>query len=144
MTIYYLATRKRISSHIIGYGLHLFFLGLSFKNAVKALSFLLLTKVSHVSIWNWLQKYRPWKFLKKNNIKAYIMDETAIKAGSSKLIWLWLIIEPTNKEILANDISKKRNISIAKRFLSQIVKSMDYMLSYQTEVERCTHKPVSF
>ncbi|HXT83191.1 MAG TPA: hypothetical protein VN704_02495 [Verrucomicrobiae bacterium] len=50
---------NRTSSNIIGYGLYLYFLGLSFRNTAKALSFLLLVKISHVSIWNWLQKYRP-------------------------------------------------------------------------------------
>ncbi len=59
MTIYYMIPRKRTFSIIIGYGLHLYFLGLSFRNAAKALSFLLLTKISHVSIWNWPQKYKP-------------------------------------------------------------------------------------
>ncbi len=56
--------------------------------------------------------------LENKKIKEYIIDETAIKAGSSKLIWLWIVIESANKEILAVDISKKQNISIAKRFLS--------------------------
>jgi putative transposase len=32
-----------------------------------------------------------------------------------------VVIEPTNKEILATDISKKRNMSITKRFLSHVV-----------------------
>jgi hypothetical protein len=32
-----------------------------------------------------------------------------------------VVIEPTNKEILATDISKKRNISITTRFLSHVV-----------------------
>ena len=38
-----------------------------------------------------------------------IIDETAIKAGS-ELIWLWVVIEPNDKEILAFDISKERNM----------------------------------
>jgi hypothetical protein len=46
-------SRIRTPSQIIGYGLYLYFLdGLSFRNAVKALSFLHLIKISHVSIWN--------------------------------------------------------------------------------------------
>ena len=113
-------SRNRTPSQIIGYGLYLYFLGLSFRSTAKALSFLLLVKISHVSIWSWLQKYRPRKYLKKKKIKEYIIDETVIKAGS-ETIWLWAIIEPKNKEILAADISKKRNISIAKRFLSHVV-----------------------
>ena len=99
---------------------NLYFLGLSFRNTAKALSFLLLVKISHVSIWNWIQKYRPWKYIKKKLIKEYIIDETIIKAGS-ETIWLWVIVEPKNKEILATNILKKRNISIAKRFLSHVV-----------------------
>ena len=82
-----MSTRNRTPSNIIGYGLYLYFLGLSFRNTAKALSFLLLVKISHVSIWNWMQKYRPWKHLNKKKINGYIIDETVIKAGS-ELIWL--------------------------------------------------------
>ena len=98
-------SRNRTSSNIVGYGLYLYFLGLSFRNTAKALSFLLLTKISHVSIWNWLQKYKPWNNVKNKKIKEYIIDETVIKAGS-ETIWLWTIIEPKNKEILATGIQK--------------------------------------
>jgi putative transposase len=69
------------------------------------LNVLLLVRISHVSIWNWLQKYKPKKYLKNNKIQEYIIVETATKAGSSELIWLWVFMEPTNKEILATDIS---------------------------------------
>jgi putative transposase len=119
MTIYYMTTRKRTSSQIIGYGLHLYFLGLSFRSTAKALSFLKIIKISHVSIWKWIQKYRPWKHLKNKKIMEYIIDETAIKAGS-KLIWLWIVIESENKEILSFYISKKRNMFVVKRFLSTV------------------------
>jgi hypothetical protein len=69
-----------------------FFLGLSFKSTAKALSFLHIIKISHlVSIWKWLQKYKPKRHLKKKKIKEYSCiqkDETAIKAGYSELIWV--------------------------------------------------------
>jgi putative transposase len=104
-----MSTRNRTPPNIIGYGLYLYFLGLSFRNTAKALSFLLLVKVSHVSIWNWLQKYRPWKHLKNKKIQEYIIDETVIKAGAES-IWLWIVIEPIHKEILSFYISKKREI----------------------------------
>ena len=69
-------TRNGTPSNIIDYGLYLYFLGLSFRNTSKALSFLKI-KISHVSIWNWLQKYRSRKYLKNKKIKEYIIDETA-------------------------------------------------------------------
>ncbi len=89
MTIYYMTTRKRTSSNIVGYGLYLYFLGLSFRStANKVLSLLKIIKLSHdISIWNWIQKYRPWKYIKNKKIKEYIIDEIALKA-SSELIWL--------------------------------------------------------
>ncbi len=46
-----MSTRNRTPSKIIGYGLYLYFLGLSFRNAAKTLSFLHMIKISHVSIW---------------------------------------------------------------------------------------------
>ncbi len=116
-----MSARSRTSSNIIGYGLYLYFLGLSFRNTAKALSFLKIIKISHVSIWNWKQKYRPWKYRKKRKIKEYIIDETAIKAGSSELIWLWVVIELIYKEILSFHISKERNMFVAERFLSNVL-----------------------
>jgi hypothetical protein len=57
-----------------------------------------------VTIWNWIQKYIPKKYHKNKKIlgnSCIQKDETAIKAGSSELIWLWVIIESINKEILS-------------------------------------------
>ena len=78
-------TRNRTPLNIVGCGLYLYFLGLSLSNAAKALSFLKIIKISHLSTWKWLQKYRPWKHLKNKKIKEYIIDETAIKAGSTNI-----------------------------------------------------------
>ena len=123
MTILFMSSRNRTSSQIIGYGLYLYFLGLSFRNAAKALSFLHIIKISHVSIWNWIQKYKPKKYHKNKKILEYSCiqkDETAIKAGS-ELIWLWVVIEPIDKEILSFQISKERNMFVAERILSHVV-----------------------
>ncbi len=97
-----------------------YFLGLSFRNTAKALSFLKIIKINHVLIWKWIQKYRPQKYHKNIKIKQYLIDETAIKTGS-ELIWLWIVIEPTNKQILSFYISKERNMFVAERILSQVV-----------------------
>jgi putative transposase len=50
-----------------------------------------------------------------------MVDETLLKVGS-ELVWLWVAIEPENKQILAPSISKERNMLIAERFISGLVK----------------------
>jgi putative transposase len=141
-----MSSRNRTPSQIIGYGLYLYFLGLSFRNTAKALSFLLLVKISHlVSIWNWIQKYKPKKYRKNKKILEFIIDETAIKVGS-ELIWLWIVIEPPiDKEILSFDISKERNVFVVERFLSNVIKEYGkYPVSTDRVVLGIRHKHVDF
>ncbi len=107
-----MSTRKRTSSNIVGYGLYLYFLGISFRNAAKALSFYIYLKMNHVPIcWNWIQKYKLQELKKKKEISEFIIYETAIKVGS-EIIWLWVAIEPVDKEILSIIISKERKICL--------------------------------
>ncbi len=112
--------RNRTPSKYVCYGLHLYFSGLSLRRASERLSELY--KRTHVSIWNWIQKYHPRKISsKRKTISEFIVDETLLKVGS-EYIWLWVAIEPSNKEILALSISKERNMFVAERFLSGLVK----------------------
>jgi putative transposase len=52
--------------------------------------------------------------------KQSIVDETILKVGS-EYNWLWIAIEPENKQILALNISKERNMFVAERLLSGLV-----------------------
>jgi putative transposase len=115
--------RNRTPSEYIGYGLYLYFLGLSLRNVVKALSYLHIVKRSHVSIWKWIQKFRHRRIssTKRNKISEYIVDETILQVGP-QYIWLWVAIEPENGQILAQDITQERNMLIAERFLSGVVR----------------------
>jgi hypothetical protein len=116
---------------------------------LKALSFLKIIKISHlVSIWHWIQKYKPRKYFKNKKIQEYSCiqkDETAIKAGSSELIWLWIVIEPKHKEILTTDISKEPNtFVVAERFLSQVVNKYGlHSVSSDSVVLGTHHKPAN-
>ena len=115
--------RDRTPSDYIDYGLYLYFLGLSLRNVVKALSYLHIVKRSHVAIWKWIQKFRHKKMssTRRNKISEYIVDETILQVGP-ECIWLWVAIEPENGQILAQDITQKRNMLIAERFLSGVVR----------------------
>lgn len=79
-------------------------------------------KRNPVFIWNWIQKYHPRNILsKRKRISEFIIDETLLKVGS-EYIWIWVAIEPENKEFLALTLSKEKNMLIAERFLSGLVK----------------------
>jgi putative transposase len=114
--------RNRTSSFDIKRALYLYFLGLSTRCVAKALLFLHNVKRSHVSIWNWVQKYHPKKVSsRKKKIVEFIVDETLLNVGP-ELIWLWIAIEPENRQILAQNITQERNMLIAERFLSGAVR----------------------
>jgi putative transposase len=113
-------TRNKTPSKYVYYGLYLYFSGLSLRRTAERLSYIF--KRNHVSIWNWIQKYHPKRMAsKRKRIAEYIIDETLIKVGS-QYIWLWVAIEPRNRQILALNISKERNTLMAERFISGFVK----------------------
>ena len=108
--------RNRTKQKDIVYALHLYFDGLSLRNTSKALA--RFVKRSHSAIRDWIQKYKPKRILiKRKEIDEYIVDETMIKIGS-EYVWLWVIIEPKDKEILSITISKGRNMLVAEREMS--------------------------
>ncbi len=110
--------RNRTPSKYIGYGLYLYFLGLSYRNTSKALA--QFVKRSHVAVWKWIQKYKPKKIARKRKrISEFIIDETLVKIGSTYM-WIWIAIEPENKHILAVTISKERAMLIAERFIPSL------------------------
>ncbi len=114
-----MVSRNRTPSEYVGYGLYLYFSGLSLRRVSERLSVFI--KRNHVSIWNWIQKYQPKKIsTRRKKVSEFILDETVIKVGS-EFIWLWVAIEPKNREILALSISKERNMFVAERFLSKLL-----------------------
>ena len=113
-------SRNRTPSKYVSYGLYLYFSGLSLRKSSERLS--QMYKRNHVTIWNWIQKYHPRKIsTKRKRISEFIVDETLLKVGS-EYIWLWVAIEPQNRQILALNISKERNMLIAERFIADLVR----------------------
>ena len=111
--------RNKTPPEYIYHGLYLYFSGLSLRRTSQQLSYFI--KRNHVTVWNWIQKYHPQRISSKSKkISEFIIDETLFKVGS-EYIWLWVAIEPTNKQILALSISKERNMFVAERFMSGLV-----------------------
>ena len=115
--------RNRTPSEYIDYGLYLYFLGLSLRNVVKALSYLNIVKRSHVTIWNWIQKFHPKKDVisrKERGIRIHCRWDCAKGRFRKHMVvgsnW-------TRKwSFLAQTISKERNMFVAERFLSSIIR----------------------
>ena len=118
-----ISKRNRTPLEYIGYGLYLYFSGLSLRRTSQRLSCFI--KRNHVLLakkWNWIQKYKPQRISsRRRRISEYIVDETLIKVGS-EYVWLWVAIESNNRQILALSVSKERNMFVAEHFLSNIVR----------------------
>ena len=103
----------------IAYSLCLYFLGLSYRHTAKALR--MFVDRSHVSIWKWIQKYKPQKISsKRKKINEFIIDEAQLKVGS-RYIWLLVAIEPKHKQILHIDISFERTMLVAEHFIASLI-----------------------
>ena len=111
---------ERTSLKYIYYALQLHSSGLPLRKTSQHLS--LIIKRNHVSVWNWIQKYKPKKILQKQNkIQEFIIDETLIKV-SNDYVWVWVAIEPIDKVILNIRISFERTMLVAEQFLKGLVK----------------------
>ena len=140
-------TRNRTPSEYVYYGLYLYlyFSGLSLMTTSERLSCFI--KRNHVSIWNWIQEYHPLKIsAKRKRISEFIVDETMLKVGS-EYIWLWIAIEPKNKQILALfqlRISKRNMFccrTLSSRYCQRVWKASSfyrwwYMVSNGLQVPR--------
>ena len=112
--------RNRTSTFVIMYSLYLYFLGLSLRNTSKALIIFKDDKRSHVSVWNWIQRFGSLQIYKRKRVSAFIIDETVIQIGSQHF-WLWFCIEPIHSSVLGIYISEERNMLVAEKFIRSLV-----------------------
>ena len=117
--------RSRTSSKYVYYALQLYSSELSLRKTSERLSALLIRRRNHVSIWNWIQSYKPRRILfqsRRRTISEFIIDETLIKAGSD-YVWLWVVaIEPRDKMILGIRISIERSMLVAEQFIQSLIR----------------------
>ena len=102
------------------YSLYLYFLGLSLRNTSKTLIIFKDYKRSHVSVWNWIQRFGSYQIYKRKRVSAFIIDETVIQVGNQKY-WLWFCIEPINSSVLGIYISEERIMLIFEKFIRSLV-----------------------
>ena len=110
--------RSRTPSKYIYYALHLYFSGLSLRKTSQQLS--QFVKRNHISIWNWIQWYKPKKIIqKKRKVSEFIIDETLLKVGEN-YVWLWIAIEPIDKIVLGIRTSIERSMLVAEQFIQKL------------------------
>ena len=112
--------RNRTSTIVVMYSLYLYFLGLCLRNTSKTLVIFKDNKRSHVSVWNWIQRFAEYPIYKRKRISAFIIDETVIQIGSQHF-WLWFCIEPIHSSVLGIYISEERNMLVAEKFIRSLV-----------------------
>ena len=84
--------KNKTSTLVVMYSLYLYFLGLSLRNISNALIIFQNEKRSHVSVWNWIQRFCSAQIYNKHRrISAFIIDETMIQIGSENC-WLWVVL----------------------------------------------------
>ena len=101
--------------------LYLYFLfSLSLRNTSKALEPFKDQQRSHVSVWNWIQRFAEYPIYKRKRISALIIDETVIQIGSQHF-WFWFCIEPILSSVLGIYISEERNMFVAEKFIRSLL-----------------------
>ena len=133
-----ISKRNRTPLEYIGYGLYLYFSGLSLRRTSQRLSCFI--KRNHVSVWNWIQKYKPQRISsRRRRISEYIVDETLIKVGSEYL-WLLVAIEPNNRQILSLFylINPMRETCLLQNIFSQTLLGTMEIIQSQQKVALAT------
>jgi len=101
------------------YAVYMYFQGLSFRAVAACLEDLV--SRSHVSVWNWVQRFSCLnRFFTVRRVRCFMVDETWVKIGSQEA-WLWLAFEPYGKFFLGFHLSRTRNILAAQLFLQSLI-----------------------
>jgi transposase-like protein/predicted nucleic acid-binding Zn finger protein len=111
---------------VITESLNLIFSGMSYRNTARHISLSHNVKLSHVSILNWFRKYTQIMKDYVDNLtpeksQVWSADEMMLNVKDTKPIegkglydWMWSIIDPQTKFVIASEISKKREIADAQ------------------------------
>ena len=102
------------------YSLYLYFLGLNLRNTSKALVIFRDKKRSHVSVWNWIQRFGSFQIYKRKRVAAFIVNETVIQIGSHQHFCLWFCIEPIYKSMFEIIFLGREN-ALAECFIESLV-----------------------
>ncbi|MGI0073948.1 MAG: DDE-type integrase/transposase/recombinase [Nitrosotalea sp.] len=120
----------RFDPQIVTETMNLFMSGMSYRNIARHVKSVHDISVSHVSIHDWMKKYIA-------TIKDYVdslspelgevwsLDEMMVnvkdtkKTGKGFYDWLWTIIDPKTRFVIATEVSKRREIIDARNIIAK-------------------------
>ena len=141
---------------IISESLNLVMTGVSYRNVVRHIETTHQVKICHASVNNWIKKYTMLikeyvDTLIPKTSEVWSLDEMYLnmkntkKTGKGFHDWLWSIIGPKTRFLIATEVSKKRKIKDARKILSSaksiVAKRLNYILtdslhSYQEAIRK--------
>jgi transposase-like protein len=126
---------------IIIEALNLIFSGVSYRNVARHIRITYQVKISHVSILNWFKKYTHVikeyvDSLKPQTSDVWSVDEMVLNVKNTKPTgqgfydWMWSIINPQTRFVLATEVSKRREVSDARNIFASGKEKTDSKPSY--------------
>ena len=108
----------RANPHAITVALDLYFKGVSLRKIVDHLNQFERVNVSHVAVLKWIQKYvavmRDYVDAMKPELsRVFHADETKMNIRG-QWVWLWHLMDGDTRFLLANHVSKTRNVADAR------------------------------
>jgi transposase-like protein/DNA-directed RNA polymerase subunit M/transcription elongation factor TFIIS len=108
----------RANPHAITVALDLYFKGVSLRKIVDHLKQFEHVNVSHVAVLKWIQKYvevmRVYVDAMKPELsRVFHADETKVNIRG-QWVWLWHLMDGDTRFLLANHVSKTRNVTDAR------------------------------
>ena len=129
---------------IISESISLVMSGMSYRNVARHIESTEQVKISHVSVNNWIKKYT---MLIKEYVDSFNPDVSDVwsldemylnvkntkKTGKGFHDWLWSIVDPKTRFLIATKVSKKREIKDARKIISSakniVAKRPNYILT---------------
>ncbi len=141
---------------IISESLNLVTCGMSYRNIARHIETVHQIGISHVSVRNWIKKYTQiikeyvdTLFPELSDVwsldEMYLNVKNTKKTGRGFHDWLWSIIDPKTRFLIATEVSKKREIADARKIIASgkkvVTKNPNYVLtdslnSYQEAIRK--------
>jgi len=121
----------RFDPQIVTEAMNLFMSGMSYRNIARHVKSVHDISVSHVAILDWMKKYMATIMDYVDSLSpelgdVWSLDEMMVNVKDTTLMkskgfydWLWTIIDPKTRFVIATEVSKRREIADARRIVSK-------------------------